>query len=182
MPFQCKDKEWVFPWENEAKQGHLFIASISTSSVWRYWTRVLRAVELDGVLVIRYHNRPIGVVGAPFILYSLLQEQRAGQDNDQYRAIKVGVEKALRFVTAAPVKPTLSTRRIEVSAKPKSIAALLREVDATVVTYRQRRLRAFLLALPALARAWTEPTQTDQLLAWMHKVFEAIYDEPMVAW
>ncbi len=182
MPFKRKD-DWLFPWEKEVEKGNEFIASISARDARVFWARALRAVEFDGVLIVRYHNRPIGVMGSPWILFELLQGRRAGQAGEKHRAIEAGLEKAIRFAEAAPVEttPALSTRTMDVSTKPKSVVVLLRDTEAVAITYRQHRVRAFLLALPALTRAWTEPAQTDQLLAWMREVFGAI-EEPLWTW
>jgi hypothetical protein len=182
MPFKRKD-DWLFPWEKEAEKGNEFIASISAYDAREFWARALRAVEHYGVLVVRYHNRPIGVVGSPWILFELLQERRAGQDEEKHSAIKVGLERAFRFAEIVPVEttPALSTQTMDVHAKPKSVVVLLRDTDAIAITYRQHRVRAFLVALPILAQAWTDRTQTEQLLAWMREVFGTI-QEPMLAW
>ncbi len=182
MPFKRKD-DWLFSWEQEAEKGNEFIGSISAHDARQSWTRALRAVEYDGVLVVRYHNRPIGVVGSPWILFDMLRTKRAGQPEEKHRAIEVGLEKAIRFAEAEPVEttPALSTRTMDVRAMPQSVVALLRDTDAVAVTYRQRRVRAFLLALPVLTRAWTEPARTDQLMAWMREVFGAI-QEPLWTW
>ncbi len=181
MPFKRKD-DWLFSWEKEVEKGNEFIASISARDARVFWARALRAVEFDGVLIVRYHNRPIGVMGSPWILFELLQGRRAGQAGEKHRAIEAGLEKAIRFAEAAPVEasPGLSTQTINISVNPKSVAALLHDTDAIAITYRQHRVRAFLVALPILALAWIDPTRSLQLVDWMREVFGAI-QEPLLA-
>ncbi len=62
MPFKRK-REWEFPWEKEADEGREFIASISAHEVRTRWSLVLSKVQYNGVLIILYHDKPIGVVG-----------------------------------------------------------------------------------------------------------------------
>jgi hypothetical protein len=179
MPFQRK-RDWDYEWEKAPDEGREFITSISAREARTRWYLVLRDAQYGGVFVVLYHNKPIGVIGSPLIFLEILQQRHIGKSEEWHRDIEVGLEKAIRFAEAASVKTTsvLSSRTMAVSAKPKSVVMLLRDTDAIAVTYRQRRVRAFILALPVLARAWVEPAQTEQLLAWMHEVFGAI-QEPM---
>jgi hypothetical protein len=186
MPFQRK-RDWDYEWEKAPDEGREFITSISARNAWENWSLALRKVQYSGVFIVLYHNKPIGIIGSPWILLEILQDRRAGKFEQAHRDIEVGLGKAIRFAELrnepkrVETSTALSTRTLAAGSNPTSVAALFRQFDAVAVTYRQRQIRAFCISLPVLARAWTDPVWTGQLLDWMRETIRA-RDEPLLAW
>ncbi len=184
MPFQRRH-HFEFPWEKDAEEGREFIASISADDAWTYWTRALRAVTDNGILVVRYHNEPLGVVCSPLILYELLEQRRRGEST--LTSVQSGLEQIIKRMPPPTERHTLETQSF--GKRPRSIAALLRELGArtgiATIIHRRRRVRAFLIPLSTLARFWQEIEQEspwcDQLMSWMRTQVMA-YADPIYLW
>ena len=172
MPFQRKDA-WPFPWEKDAEQGREFIKTISAWSVVPSWTRALRATSRSGVLVICFHDKPLGVMGSPRILRDILLEWRGVSPREPHATIDD--ELALLADSAQPTRrQPFRSRSLGVRQKPGSVAKLLRllaEQGEIAAVLHYHRTYVWLIPLGLLARFRLELKQSttqwpDDVLNW----------------
>jgi hypothetical protein len=179
----------LFPWEKASKEGREFIMSVSARDVWVFWTSALGAVSgyevvpndagvpkhVGGVLVIRYHSKPIGVLGSPKILRDILLEWRIPpKDAPQHAVIGNGL--ALLADSAKPALPQpFCPSTLGVGHCPKSMNRFLleqTEQGGIVAILRFQITYAFLIPLPILARFRREAKDAtpwvDSVLNWLY--------------
>jgi hypothetical protein len=186
MPFK-RSHAWLYSFEQEANKGKEFIMPITTSGVHNYWTLALGAIlkqkasdtrpeRAGGVLVIRYHGKPLGVVGQFQILRNILLEWNGGSPNPVVHPA-INAELALLADSAKPTQPQpFRSHTLGVRSPRHSIAALLRDLGqeggAAAIT-RYHHLYAFLIPLSLLARFRLEAKQQsaqewrESILNWM---------------
>ena len=136
----------------------------------------MRAVSKSGVLVIRYHRKPIGVLGSPTILRDILIGWRFSGAPPTRSHPVIWDELALLADSAKPMpSQPFHPRSINVQMQPSSIVGFLRDLakgDGGCVILHRRRVYAFLLPLTLLARfRQTGRAQSsewlDEVLNWM---------------
>ncbi len=161
MPFKRRD-DWLLPCERAANEGKEFIMPITADSVFVHWTRALHSVsekvdgkKTDGVLVIRFHGKPIAILGSPRILRDILLEWHIPpKDTSQHAAISDGLALLADSAKPAPPQP-FSPSTLGVRYRPKSINKFLHEqseLGGMVAILRFQATYAFLIPLSLLAR------------------------------
>lgn len=172
MPFQRKNT-WVYPWEQDAQTGNEFIYSIASNSMFYLWFRALNAVSTSGVLIIRFHGKPLGIIGSPRIVHDVWLDWCGVPNVPQHPKINEEMT-----VLAVSVQPATSHdfcfRTFGVRDRPSSIPKLLRQMAASgeiasVMHYRQ--IYAVVIPLAVLARFRCEAQQrtawVNDALAWL---------------
>jgi hypothetical protein len=174
MPF--KRRSWTLPFERAAQTGKEFILPITANSVRNHWTIALQAISRQtpqragGVLVIRYHGKPLGVLGQFQILRDILLAWNQGI-NSEHPTIEA--ELALLADSTRPANPQdFRPRIIGVRMKPRSIAALFHDEESSVTAILKYRRYpcAFLISLPLLARFRQDQSAREwreSILNWM---------------
>jgi hypothetical protein len=179
----------LFPWEKASKEGREFIMSVSARDVWVFWTSALGAVSgyevvpkdagvpkhVGGVLVIRYHSKPVGILGSPKILRDILLEWRI-PPKDAPQHIAISNELALLADSAKPALPQpFCPSTLTVGHRPKGVNKYLHEQSEqgslVAILYFQSTY-AFLIPLPILARFRREAKDAtpwvDSVLNWLY--------------
>ncbi len=197
MPFKRKSS-WKFSWEEEKEKGNEFIKPISTDRVYKSWTRALSGVSdseeiprriaqpssrtgsdekaarrVGGVLVIHYHNKPIGVLGAPNILRDILLAWRGAGSATLHPKIKDELALLADSAKPAPAQP-LNPSTLQVRRRPNDLGRFLhgqaKQGGIVAILYFQTTY-AFLIPLPILARFRREAKEatpwTDAILNWL---------------
>jgi len=175
MPF--KRRSWTLPFERAAQTGKEFILPITANSVRNHWTIALHAISLQtpqragGVLVIRYHGKPLGVLGQFQILRDILLAWNQGI-NSEHPTIEA--ELALLADSTKPAQPgDFHAHVLGVRSLRHGVAALVHDLEhegGIVAITHYRHLHAFLIPLAILARFRQDQSAREwreSILSWM---------------
>jgi hypothetical protein len=190
MPFQRRN-EWLYSFEREANKGKEFIMPITANRACNHWTRILGAITKreasgttpkreGGVLVVRFHGKPLGILGAPEILRAILLDWNGNQYIQSDALAAISAELALLADSTKPVPPQpFRPRSLGVRARPSSVAALFRELEVdggAVAILRYHKIYTFLIPLSLLMRFRLEAKQQsaqewrESILNWMFQI------------
>ncbi len=191
MPFKRRH-EWLYSFEQAANEGKEFIMPITANAILQHWTLALGAISKQkasdthpkragGVLMIRYHGKPLGVVGQYQILRNVLLEWNGGSPTPTVHPA-INAELALLADSAKPAQPQpFRSRTLRVRARPHSVATLLHGLEqqggATAIL-RYRDPYAFLIPLSLLARFRLEAKQ-QAALEWRESVLNWMFRSEM---